>query len=172
MDQQQIQSIMHILGERVPPLSRLFLVGGGALALLGSPRMTVDIDFVGDDISPSELHKVIMQVAKEQNIYMEPVPIERFIPLPDGSEGRAIRIGQFGNLEVFIVDPYSIAISKLDRGFDTDFDDLVFLVQQNLVDVNLLEQMTEIALSRAREFDMNPADVLAHFREFKKRLAH
>lgn len=140
------------------------------MVLLGSPRLTIDIDFVGDDISPSELHKTILQIAKEQRIYMEPVAIERFIPLPDGSEERTIRIGQFGNLEVFVADPYSIALSKLDRGFDTDFDDLVFLVRQNLVEIQLLERMTEISLSRAREFDMNPTEVLGHLQELKNRI--
>ncbi len=140
------------------------------MVLLGSPRLTIDIDFVGDDISPNELHKTILQIAKEQRIYMEPVAIERFIPLPDGSEERTIRIGQFGNLEVFVADPYCIALSKLDRGFDTDFDDLVFLVQKNIVEFQLLERITEISLSRAREFDMNPTEVLAHLRELKNRI--
>jgi hypothetical protein len=40
-------------------------VGGGALVLLESPRLTIDIDFVGNDIFPSELHKTILQIAKE-----------------------------------------------------------------------------------------------------------
>ena len=111
-----------------------------------------------------------MQIAKEQKIFMEPVAIERFIPLPDGNEERTIRIDQFGNLEVFVADPYSIALSKLDRGFDTDFDDVVFLVRQNLVEVPLLEKITEIALSRAHEFDMNPTVLLAHLQELKKRI--
>ncbi len=111
-----------------------------------------------------------LQIAKEQKIYIEPVAIERFIPLPDGSEERTIRIGQFGNLEVFVADPYCIALSKLDRGFDTDFDDLVFLVQKNIVEFQLLERITEISLSRAREFDMNPTEVLAHLRELKNRI--
>ncbi|MCX6082324.1 MAG: hypothetical protein NTW32_22580 [Chloroflexi bacterium] len=101
---------------------------------------------------------------------MEPVAIERFIPLPDGSEERTIRIGQFGNLEVFVADPYSIALSKLDRGFDTEFDDLVFLVQKNIVEFQLLERITEISLSCPREFDMNPTEVLAHLRELKNRI--
>jgi hypothetical protein len=102
---------------------------------------------------------------------MEPVAIERFISLPDGSEEGTIHIGQFGKLEVLVADPYSIALSKLDRGFDTDFDDLVFLVRENLVEVQLLERMTEIALSRAREFDMNSTDMVAYLRELKNRLS-
>lgn len=104
------------------------------MALLGSPRLTIDIDFLGDDVHPSELHRTILQIARELEVYVEPVPLERFIPLPEGSDERSIRIGQFGNLEVFVADPYSIALSKLDRGFDTDLDDIVFLVQKGFVD--------------------------------------
>jgi hypothetical protein len=71
MDNTEIQTTLQILGELVPPDSRLFLLGGSALAMLGSPRVTIDIDFVGDDINPSKLHKIIMQAAKELQIYVE-----------------------------------------------------------------------------------------------------
>lgn len=128
MDNTEIQSVLQALGKRVPPSSRLVLVGGSALALLGSPRLTIDIDFIGDDIHPNELHRSIIQIAKELKIHVEPVPIERFIPLPEGSDKRSVHIGQFGNLDVHVADPYSIALSKLDRGFDTDFDDMIFLI--------------------------------------------
>ena len=72
---------------------------------------------------------------------------------------------------MFVADPYGIALSKLDRGFDTDFDDLVFLVRLNLMEMQLLERMAEILLSRAREFDINPTVVLAHLQELKYRIA-
>ncbi len=169
MNNKEIQSVLQIVGERVPHPSRLVLVGGSALALLGSPRLTIDIDFVGDDLHPNELHRSIMQIAKELNVYVEPVPLERFIPLPKGSEKRNIRIGQFGNLEVYVADPLSIALSKLDRGFDTDFDDLIFLIQHDLVTVEELEHITRDALPSAGEFDLNP-EILAHLQELKKRL--
>lgn len=52
MNDAEIRSVLSTLGERVPPESRLVLVGGSALALLGSPRVTIDIDFVGDDLNP------------------------------------------------------------------------------------------------------------------------
>ncbi len=169
MDNTEIQSILQTLGKRVPRSSRLILVGGSALALLGSPRLTIDIDFVGDDIHPNELHRSIMQIAKELNIHAEPVPIERFIPLPKGSDKRSIHIGQFGNLDVYVADPYSIALSKLDRGFDTDFDDLIFLVQHNLVRLEELERITKDALPQAKKFDLDP-EILAHLQELKNRL--
>lgn len=88
----------------------------------------------------------IMQIANELKIVVEPVPLDRFIPLPMGSTERNIRIGQFGNLEIFVADPYGIALSKLDRSFDTDFEDIVFLIQQNLISLNELERITHNAL--------------------------
>jgi len=169
LDNPEIKSILQSLGERVPPGSQLILIGGGALALLGSPRLTIDIDFAGDDVHPSEFHRFIMQIAKELKIDVEPVPLDRFIPLPTGSTERQIRIGQFGNLEIYVADPYSIALSKLDRGFDTDFDDIIFLIQQNLISLNELERIMRDALPHARKYDFHP-DILDHLKELKNRI--
>ena len=169
MDNTEILSILHKLGDRVPPNSRLVLVGGGALALLGSPRLTIDIDFVGDDVHPAPLHETVMQIAQELKIHIEPVPLDQFIPLPKGNEGRAIRIGQYGNLEIFVADPYSIALSKLDRGLDTDFDDIVFLVQENYVNMDAFERMVKDALLQARKYDFDP-NISEHLQELRNRL--
>lgn len=165
----EIRNLLQKLGERVPQDSQLILVGGSALALLGNPRSTIDLDFWGDDLSPNPLHRLIIQVASELKIHAEAVPLERFIPLPDGSARRNLRMGKFGNLEVFVADPYSIALSKLDRGFDTDLDDIVFLVRNGYVDVQELERITKAALVRAQEFDLSP-EILDHFSELKRRL--
>lgn len=169
MDNTEIHSILQTLGEQVPPASSLILVGGGALALLGSQRQTVDIDFVGDDIHPNELHRTLIRMGREMKIQVEPVPIDRFTPLPEGSEDRKIRIGQYGNLEVFVADPYSIALSKLDRGLDTDFADIVFLVHHNHIALKELEAMTRNALIHAGKYDFNP-EILDHLQELKDRL--
>jgi hypothetical protein len=169
MNNAEIQSILQTLGERLPSKSQLILVGGGALALLGSPRPTIDIDFVGDDVNPSNLHRSIMEIATELNIDIEPVPIERFVPLPEGSDNRKIYIGQFGSINVYVADPYSIALSKLDRGFDTDLDDIVFLVEHNYVVLGELERITKNALVQARKFDFHP-EILDHLQELKSRL--
>lgn len=170
MDNAEIQSILQTMGAQVPPASRLILIGGSALSLLGSPRPTIDIDFIGDDIHPEPLHQTILRIAEELEVDAEPVPLDKFIPLPQGNEERTIRIGSFGNLEIFIADPYSIALSKPDRGADPDYDDLVFLVQHNHVDMNEFEHMVQEALPHARQFDFN-ADILKHLQELKNRLA-
>lgn len=169
MDYIELQTVLTQLGERLPPFSKLTLIGGSALILLGSPRLTVDIDFVGDDVNPNELHRQIIQIAKELKIQIEPVPIERFIPLPKGSEDRAIPIAQFGNLNIYVADPYSIALSKIDRGLDSDLDDLIFLIQSNHIELKKLEIFVQKAVSQAQKFDLHP-DVFAHLHELKSRL--
>jgi hypothetical protein len=48
--------------------------------------LTIDIDFVGDDVHPSEFHRFIMQIAKELKIDVEPVPLDRFVSLPEEAQ--------------------------------------------------------------------------------------
>jgi hypothetical protein len=138
LDNSEIKSLLQILGERVPPGFQLILIDGGALALLGSPCLTIDIDFVGDDAHLGEFHRFIMQIAQK--------------------------------LKIDVADPYSIALSKLDRGFDTDFEDIIFLIRQNLVSLNELERITRDALPYVREYDFHP-DILDHLKELKNRIS-
>lgn len=166
MNYEELLSVLTIIGERVPLSSQLTLVGGSALILLGSSRLTADIDFVGDDIHPNELHRQIIQIAKELKIHIDPVPLERFVPLPEGHQNRAIPIGQFGNLSVSVADPYSIALSKVDRGFEADLSDLVFLIQHNHIKLGELERILNNALPHAKKFDFHP-EILEHFQELK-----
>ncbi|NOH02378.1 MAG: hypothetical protein HND47_10725 [Chloroflexi bacterium] len=166
MNYQDIATILNLFGQKVPPGSHITLLGGGALILLGNDRETLDIDFIGDDINPSELHRQIIQIAKENKILFDIVPLEHFIPLPAGSNERAIPIEQFGNLSVSVADPYSIALSKVDRGFVNDYDDILFLITNGHVNLNQLEKMVQEAVSKAGKYDLNP-DILLHLKELK-----
>lgn len=170
MDQQKIKNLLKNLGNSLKEPSRLILLGGSALALLGSSRLTIDIDFWGDDIAPSTLEKAIMTLAREMKILVEPVPLHRFIPLPNDSESRRIYVETFNNLEVYIADPYSIALSKLDRGFDTDIEDIIFLIQHNYIELNELEKVVEASIPSAREFDMDISQINSCLQTVQKRL--
>ncbi len=169
MDKEKLHSILTALGEQVPPVSRVYLIGGSALTLLGSLRQSLDVDFVGDDIQPSELLRTIMDKAREMKLQVDVVPLDRFIPLPDGNEQRNIHIGQFGHLDVNVIDPYSIALSKLDRGLFTDFDDIIFLIKNDYIILEEFLQTTKNAISKAGKFDLHP-DILEHLQELQSRL--
>jgi hypothetical protein len=57
---------------------------------------------------------------------------------------------------VYVFDPYTIALSKLDRGFDTDIEDILFLVQRQLITVETLSNFVETAVTQAKQFDLDP----------------
>ncbi len=71
MDKEILQSMLTKLGTHLPAGSQLFLLGGSALTLLGSPRHSQDIDFVGDDVYPSELHRTIVKRAEEVKVQID-----------------------------------------------------------------------------------------------------
>ena len=81
-----IESFLKSVGKDCSPNSTLFLLGGGALELLGGARPTTDLDYVGDDLHQNNLQKLMAQVADNLHIEAEPVPIADFIPLPENAE--------------------------------------------------------------------------------------
>lgn len=127
--------------------------------MLGNQRPTLDLDFDGEENADDELRILLEQVATEMQLEIEAVPLYRFFPLPSGAENRHILIGTFGNLRVYVFDPYSIALTKLDRGFDADIDDVAFLLRQDLVNSATLEAMIDQAAGLAAAFDINPNDM-------------
>jgi hypothetical protein len=158
------------VGRRYGQPAQLFLLGGSALSLLGSPRPTLDIDYVGDDLQRNELQQMIDQVAQEMGLEVEAIPIEQFIPVPADAPARHHFVDRFGALEVFIFDPYSIALSKLERGFDTDIDDIVFLLRQQVLTLEQLDTVVTQALQRAVEFDLSATQIRTHLEVVRQRL--
>ncbi|MEZ4660527.1 MAG: hypothetical protein R2911_23470 [Caldilineaceae bacterium] len=55
-------------------------------------------------------------------------------------------------------------MSKLDRGFDTDLEDVLFLLRQGLIQFEQLEQIMATAIRRAQQFDLDPNAMREHFR--------
>lgn len=69
----QIRAWLTEVGNRYPQPATLLLLGGSALCLLGSPRATMDIDYVGHDLHKNALQAVIEQVAQEMHLEVEAV---------------------------------------------------------------------------------------------------
>jgi hypothetical protein len=147
-----IEEFLRRLGKRVQQPTNLYLIGGGALSLLGSPRRSLDIDYVGSDLPTPEdvLAVTIQSLAAEMKLEVEGVPIDRFIPLPHGADSRHRLIGRYGNLTAYVFDPYSIAISKIDRGFETDLQDVVFLIQRKLLVFDQLLQYANAVIQQSQ----------------------
>ena len=138
--------------------------------MLGSPRPTLDIDYIGNDLQKDNLQIVMDEVANEMGFDVDAVPVHGVIPLLPGGQKRNILVGNFGKIEVSIIDPYAIALSKLDRGFDTDIEDIIFLIQRGLITLPLLEKVMQDALPRASEFDMDANNIQRHLEAVREAL--
>lgn len=161
------------LGERYANPATLYLLGGSALLLLGNLRQTLDIDYT-TDLNPQQqqgLETVMTELAAQYRLDIEAVPIAEFVPLPPGAETRRRFIGRFGQVDVYVYDLYTIALSKIARGFDTDMDDVIFLVKSNLIDLTELQRHFQAVLPRATQADIIPSEFQQYFQDLLRRLA-
>ncbi len=161
------------LGERYSNQATLYLLGGSALLLLGNPRQTLDIDYT-TDLNPQQqkaLETIMNQLAAQYRLDIEAVPIAEFVPLPPGAETRRRLIGRFGQLDVYVYDLYTIALSKIARGFETDMEDVIFLVKSNLIDLSELQKHFQAVLPRAVQADIIPSEFQQYFQDLLRRLA-
>jgi hypothetical protein len=160
------------LGERYSDPATLYLLGGGALCLLGSPRVTLDIDYIAEvtEEDAARFQAVLAELAAEMQLDLENVPLAEFIPLPPGARERRRALGRFGQLEVYIFDPYSIALSKIARGFEADVEDVVFMLEQGVIEFDELERLFEQVLPKASEADIVPQEFSSYFEELRRRV--
>ena len=163
LTREKLEAFLVELGRRYPRAAQLYLIGGSALILLGSPRPTLDVDYVGDDLRKDEFQRIIDEVARDMHIEVDAVPIGGFIPLSGYAQERNLDMGRFGNLHVYVFDPYAIALSKVDRGFDTDIEDILFLIRRGDVDLQELELLVYAALEQADEFALDSQAMIKHW---------
>jgi hypothetical protein len=148
-----------------------YLLGGSALCVLGNPRQTIDIDYTTDLLGENQklFKELVDQVADQLQLDVEAVPISEFIPLPPNSNSRRRFIAQYGNLEVYVFDRYSIALSKVARGFESDLEDVLFLLRVGLIDVSELEQNFIAILKGADKVDIDQREFQQYLNEVLKR---
>jgi hypothetical protein len=168
-----LKAYLRRLGERYPHPARLYLLGGSALCLLGSPRTTLDVDYTVD-VEPEQgarFQAVAAELAAEMRLDLEEVPLAEFIPLPPEAYERRQLVARFGQLEVYVFDLYSIALSKIARGFETDLEDVVFMWREGLIAFDELERHFRAVLPRVVEADIIPQEFREYLTEVRRRIA-
>lgn len=138
-DAERIEGLARELGRVVPAGTRMYLTGGATAVLEGWRESTVDIDIRFEPDSDVALER-IRDLKEELGVNVELAsPLDFLPPLPGWQDRSRFRLRD-GNLEVFDFDPYSQALSKLQRGFDLDLEDVRSMVDSGQVDpATLLE---------------------------------
>jgi Nucleotidyltransferase of unknown function (DUF6036) len=147
VDRQRITEFLTKLGERYRGRARLYLVGGTTIVFENYRTQTLDIDltFEVEPADESRLVQAIRELREDLNINVEQVSPGDFIPLPAGYQNRGEFVGRFGGLDVFHFDLYSTALSKVERGSEQDFADVLSLLQAGRIEwAKLRDFFTEI----------------------------
>lgn len=167
-----LQTFLQRLGKRFTGAGDLYLLGGSALSLLGNPRATVDVDYTfepGVD-SVEQFEATVAELAAEMHLDVEPVPIAEFVPLPPQAYERRRWVGHYGQLDVYVFDPYTIALSKIARGFEADLEDVMFMLHEGLIEFGELECHFRAVLPDAPRADIIPDEFRDYFEEVRRRL--
>lgn len=160
------------LGEQFPHPAKLYLLGGSALILMGSPRATLDVDYTVelDEQYRAEFDAVLSNLAAELDLDLERVPIAEFIPLPPQANQRCKFLGRYSGLEVFIFDLYSIALSKIARGFEADFEDVEFMLRKGWIEIERLKKFYKLILPNVSKADIDAREFQRYYDELLRRI--
>jgi hypothetical protein len=118
------------------------LVGGTTIVFENYRTQTLDIDltFEVEPAEESRLVQAIRELKEGLNVNIEQVSPADFIPLPAGYRERGEFVGRFGGLDVFHFDLYSTALSKIERGSEQDFSDVLSLLQAGRIEWTKLQR--------------------------------
>ena len=168
VDARTLETFLQRLGQCFHHQATLYLVGGTSLLLAAGKMSTFDIDvqFQTENQHHSEFIRCLRTVSREMGIPVELASPEQFIPLPAGFQDRRKFVGRYGSLDVFHFDFYSIALAKVHRGNEKDFDDVVRMVQTGLISITALESYLEQILPEY-EFYQPSADPATFRRKFE-----
>jgi hypothetical protein len=145
----------------------VYLVGGSSLILVAAKPNTFDID-IQFEISPEhqrEFIRCLRQVSRELKFPVEHASPDHFIPLPGGYQDRRRFLGRFGQLDVFHFDFYSVALSKIHRGNEKDFADVLAMLNQGIIIWEVLTSYFQEILPRYEEL------LTAHPDEYQRKFS-
>lgn len=157
----RIRRFAQELGRVVPQGTRMYLTGGATAVFEGWRESTVDIDVRFEPDSDAALSR-IAALKEELSLNVELASPLDFLPPLDGWRDRSRFRFREGNLEVFDFDPYSQALSKLERGFELDLGDVRKMIAGGQVDpTRLVELFNEIEAELYRFPAVDPATLRA-----------
>lgn len=121
-------------------------LGGFALtAVYGRQRSTNDLDVFTIFPYPQMLRLLEAgskggELFKKHRVYLECVSGVSSVPYEYESRLAEVFSGSFHNLRLQVLDPYDLALSKLQRDNDRDFEDVMYLARKGPLDAAILQQ--------------------------------
>jgi hypothetical protein len=161
VDRERIEAFVRALGREARRDTKLYLTGGATAVLHGWRAATLDID-VRFEPEADELLLAIARLKDELDLNVELASPPDFIPELPGWRERSPFVLREGRIDVHTFDFYSQALSKLERGFEQDLEDVAAMLRDELVDrERTREFFTEIEPSLFRYPAIDPSSFRA-----------
>lgn len=138
--EQHIREFMRTFGQKARTRCRVYFTGGATAVLSGWRDSTVDID-IRFEPEMDELYRAIPEIKERLRINIELAAPSDFIPPVPGWQDRSQYIGTEGKADFFNYDPYSQALSKIERAHEQDLRDVTSMLDSGSVDPDKLHKL-------------------------------
>lgn len=142
VDDGRVRELARHLGRIARDRVRLYVTGGATAVLEGWRRSTIDVDLRLEP-EPDELLRELPLLKERLGINVELASPPDFIPEVPGWRERSPLVFRTGNVDVHHFDPYSQALSKIERGFEHDLADVSELLARGMVEPDRLRELFE-----------------------------
>lgn len=132
VDGARVEQLLSGLGRRVRRAHTVYLIGGSSAVLIGWRASTRDVD-VRPEPDSDELLRALSELKEELDVNVELASPLDFLPELDGWRDRSPYIGAWGSVQARHLDFRMQALAKIERGMDTDLDDVRAILDRGLV---------------------------------------
>ena len=139
-DRERIRALARELGRSASEPTRLYLTGGATAVLSGWRDATLDVA-IRLEPERDEVLRRIAEVKDELDVNVELASPPDFIPELPGWRERSPFVLEEGRLAVHHFDPYSQALSKIERGMELDLEDVSQMLERGMVDPRRLREL-------------------------------
>jgi hypothetical protein len=151
LDARRIHRFLQELGREARTPGRVYLTGGATSVLMGWRVSTIDLDL---RFEPEEeaLYQALPRLKQALEVNVELASPADFLPELPGWRERSLYIVQYGPLAFYHYDPYSQALSKIERRHSKDLQDVAHWLRSGLVEPEKLRQLFEAIAPRLYRF--------------------
>jgi hypothetical protein len=159
-DAARIEALARRLSRVAPGPVRIYLTGGATAVLEGWRQTTIDVD-IRIEPESDELFRELVAAKEELHINVELASPPDFVPELPGWRDRSPLAFRIGQVDVHHFDFYSQALSKVERGFAHDLEDVRMMVVSGRVDPRTLRDLFEDVRDEFRRYPAIDPEVLA-----------
>ena len=131
-DRNKIAEFVRRLGRQARAECRVFFTGGVTAVWEGWREATMDIDLCFEP-ELDEIFRALPEIKENLDLNVELAAPSNFIPELPGWRDRSRYVGREGKVSFYNYDPYSQALSKIERRHEKDLMDVDQMFKTNLI---------------------------------------